>query len=240
MDKRTILAFVLSLAVLLIYQMFFAKSPVSRQAAPVQVSIQASKKEEAKPYAATAKAATPKLAAKQTSSKKESAPKNIKVETENYTAIFSTRGAALKSFQLKRYQKECTKCAADIYPVIKNSITGTKQPAKAKSKELIEIVAVNENMPYPLAITFPESSPEIAADSVYDADVTKLDLISAKEKQRLVFSRTFNGIKIEKIFTFNPNNYSIALDVKVSNLTDTSLTQTPHLNWYEYMDSNRK
>ncbi len=145
MDKRTILAFVLSLAVLLIYQMFFAKSPVSRQAAPVQVSIQASKKEEAKPYAATAKAATPKLAAKQTSSKKESAPKNIKVETENYTAIFSTRGAALKSFQLKRYQKECTKCAADIYPVIKNSITGTKQPAKAKSKELIEIVAVNEN-----------------------------------------------------------------------------------------------
>jgi YidC/Oxa1 family membrane protein insertase len=240
MDKRTILAFVLSLAVLLTYQMFFAKPPVPRQAAPVQVSNQASKKEEAKPYAATAKAAAPKLAAKQTASKKESAPKDIKVETENYTAIFSTRGAALKSFQLKRYQKECTKCAADIYPVIKNSITGTKQPAKAKSKELIEIVAVNENMPYPLAITFPESSPEIAADSVYDADVTKLDLISAKEKQRLVFSRTFNGIKVEKIFTFNPDNYSIALDVKVSNLTDTSLTQIPHLNWYEYVDSKQE
>jgi YidC/Oxa1 family membrane protein insertase len=40
MDKRTILAFVLSLAVLLTYQMFFAKPPVPRQAAPVQVSNQ--------------------------------------------------------------------------------------------------------------------------------------------------------------------------------------------------------
>ena len=91
-------------------------------------------------------------------------------------------------------------------------------------------------MPYPLAITFPESAPEIAADSVYDADVTNLDMKNAKEKQRLVFSRIFNGIKVEKIFTFNPDNYSIALDVKVSNLTNTPLTQIPHLNWYEYVD----
>ena len=81
----------------------------------------------------------------------------------------------MKSFQLKEYQKECIKCTADIYPVIKNSLTGTKQPAKSKNKEPIELVAVNESMPYPLAITFPESAPEIAADSVYDADVTNLD-----------------------------------------------------------------
>ena len=142
----------------------------------------------------------------------------------------------MKSFQLKGYQKECTKCTADIYPVIKNSLTGTKQPAKAKNKEPIELVAVNESMPYPLAITFPESAPEIAADSVYDADVTNLDMKNSKEKQRLVFSRIFNGIKVEKIFTFNPDNYSIALDVKVSNLTNSPLTQIPHLNWYEYVD----
>ena len=70
-------------------------------------------------------------------------------------------------------------------------------------------------------LPFPNQPPEIAADSVYDADVTKLDMKNAKEKQRLVFSRIFNGkIKVEKIFTFNPDNYSIALDVKVSNLTD--------------------
>jgi len=146
----------------------------------------------------------------------------------------------LKSFQLKGYQKECTECTDDIYPKIKNFVTGQNQPAKAKSKDLIELVAVNEAMPYPLAITFPETAAEIAADSIYDADVIKLDMKNAKEKQRLVFSRIFNGkIKVEKIFTFNPDNYSIALDVKVSNLTDTPMTQIPHLNWYQYVDPKR-
>jgi len=235
MDKKTILAVVLSLAVFLAYQMFFATPPPPKQAAPAQESKQVSKDTAAKPPATLATAAAPKSAAE-----KEAAPKDIKVETENYTAIFSTRGGALKSFQLKGYQKECTECTDDIYPKIKNFVTGQNQPAKAKSKDLIELVAVNEAMPYPLAITFPETAAEIAADSIYDADVIKLDMKNAKEKQRLVFSRIFNGkIKVEKIFTFNPDNYSIALDVKVSNLTDTPMTQIPHLNWYQYVDPKR-
>jgi len=235
MDKKTILAVVLSLTVFLAYQMFFATPPPPKQAAPAQESKQVSKDTAAKPPATQATAAAPKSAAE-----KEAAPKDIKVETENYTAIFSTRGGALKSFQLKGYQKECTECTDDIYPKIKNFVTGQNQPAKAKSKDLIELVAVNEAMPYPLAITFPETAAEIAADSIYDADVIKLDMKNAKEKQRLVFSRIFNGkIKVEKIFTFNPDNYSIALDVKVSNLTDTPMTQIPHLNWYQYVDPKR-
>ena len=235
MDKKTILAVVLSLAVLLIYQMFFAP-PVKKQTVPAQESKQVSKDTAAITPATPLTTAAPKFAAKKTATKKEAAPKDIKVETENYTAIFSTRGAALKSFQLKGYQKECTKCTADIYPVIKNSLTGTKQPANLKNKEQIELVVVKEGMPYPLAITFPESAPEITADSVYDADVTNLDVKNSKEKQRIVFSRIFNGIKVEKIFTFNPDNYSIALEVKVSNLTNAPLSQIPHLNWYEYAD----
>ena len=236
MDKKAILAVVLSLGVFLAYQMFFAPPPPQKQAAPAQESMQVSKDTAAKPSATQATAAVPKFAAKN-----EAAPKDIKVETANYTVIFSTKGAALKSFQLKGYQKECTECTDDIYPKIKNFVTGQKQPPKAKSKELIEVVTVNDSMPYPLAITFPESAAEIAADSVYNADVSKLDLQNSKEKQRLVFSRIFNGkIKVEKIFTFNPDNYSIELDVKVSNLTDTPITQIPHLSWYQYVDPNQK
>jgi YidC/Oxa1 family membrane protein insertase len=241
MDKKTILAVVLSLGVFLAYQVFFAPPPLPKQAAPAQESKQVSKDTATKPPATQATVGAPKAAAKQTADKKEAAPKDIKVETENYTAIFSTRGAALKSFQLKGYQKECTKCIDDIYPIIKNFITGQKQPAKTKSKELVELVAVNESMPYPLAITFPESAAEITANSIYDTDLTKLNTKNAKEKQRLVFSRIFNGkIKVEKIFTFNPDNYSIELDVKVSNLTDTPMTQIPHLSWYQYVDPKQE
>jgi len=240
MDKRTILAIVLSLAVLLIYQVFFFKAPAQKQAAPAQTSKQASIDAIAKSPATPATTAPPKFTAKPTSAKKEAAPKDIKVETENYTAIFSTRGAALKSFQLKGYQKECVKCTPDIYPLIKDSLTGTKQAAKSKNNEPIELVVLNDSMPYPLAITFPESAPEIAADSVYDADTTDLDTKNSKEKKRLVFSRIFNGIKVEKIFTFNPDNYSIAMDVKISNLTNAPLAETPHLNWYEYSDPKQE
>ena len=240
MDKRTILAIVLSLAVLLIYQLFFIKPPAQKQAAPAQESKQISKDTAAKTSSEPMTTVASKPIIKQPVARKEAAPKDVKVETENYTAIFSTKGAALKSFKLKKYQKECTKCTDDIYPVIKNSLSGTKQPAKVKSKESIELVSINESMPYPLAITFPESAPEITADSVYDVDVTGLDMKNSKEKNSLVFSRIFNGLKIEKTFTFNPDNYSIGLDVKVSNLTNSAMTQIPHLNWYEYADPKQE
>ena len=240
MDKKTILAVVLSLAVLLIYQMFFAP-PVKKQTVPAQESKQVNKDTAAITPATPVTTAAPKFAAKKTATKKEAAPKDIKVETDNYTAIFSTKGAGLKSFQLKGYQKECTECTDDIYPKIKNFVTGQKLPPKEKSKELIEVVTVNESMPYPLAITFPESAAEITAASVYNADVSKLDLQSSKEKQRLVFSRIFNGkIQVEKIFTFNPDNFSIELDVKVTNLTDTPMTQIPHLSWYQYVNPKQE
>jgi YidC/Oxa1 family membrane protein insertase len=240
MDKRTILAVVLSLAVLLTYQMFFARPPVPPKATPAQELKQTGNVTAVAQPAAMTTAAQPKPVLKQAIAKKEEPAKDIQVETENYTAVFSTRGAALKSFQLKKYKKECTKCAGDIWPAIKNFATGAKQPAKGKSNDLIELVTLNENMPYPLALTFPESEAGITADSVYEADAARLDMTKDKKEQRLVFSRIFNGkIKIEKIFTFNPDNYSIVLDVKISNLTDAPIATIPYLNWYEYADPSR-
>ncbi|MBN1364635.1 MAG: membrane protein insertase YidC [Syntrophaceae bacterium] len=238
MDKRTILAVVLSIAVLFIYQFFFIKTPVpSSKAVPVQETKQAGVETVIEKPAPPQLMKVQKPAFKKVVFQKEEKPRDIMVETENYTAVFSTRGAALKSFQLKKYQKDCTKCARDIWPKIKNFIAGKKQPAKEKDNDLIELVAVQENMPYPLALTFPESAAEIRADSVYNADAIKLDMTKNKEEQRLVFSRTFNnGIKVEKIFTFDPGNYSITLELSVFNLTDLPITQIPYVNWYEYVD----
>jgi YidC/Oxa1 family membrane protein insertase len=245
MDKRTILAVVLSLAVLFTYQIFFAKPPVPPKTIPVQETTQASMDKAAdKPAPSPAPESTvtsPKTAIKKIAPQKDGPSRDIKVETKNYIAVFSTRGAALKSFQLKNYNKECTKCTRDIWPAIKNLVTGNKQPAKEKGDELIEIIALQENMPYPLALTFPESATEITADSIYDTNVTGFDMVKDKTEQNLVFSRTFNnGIKVEKTFTFNPDNYSIALDVKLSNLTNTPINQIPYLNWYEYVDPKKE
>lgn len=237
MDKKTILAIALSLGVLLAYQIFFAKpqapsKPVAateQQKAPIA-------KETISPAAAA-----PKILVAKESSAKNAATKDIKVETAQYTAIFSTRGGALKSFQLKGYQESCTKCTDDIYPRIKKLFTGSNEQLPPKSKGLVELVDVKEGMPYPLAVTFPESSVDITPDAAYETNSTSLDMINAKEKQRLIFSQTFDDrIKVEKIFTFNPSSYTINLDVKVSNLTESPISQIPKLTWGQYVDPKKE
>ena len=135
MDKRTLLAIVLSLAVLLIYQMFFTKPPVPQQVpAGTKESQQVQKEAAIKQVIPTAIAT-----AKKTTVKREIASRDIKVETDLYTAIFSTRGAGLKSFKLKGYQKDCTKCADDIYPLIKRlGVTVSKKAGNAVRRNRIK------------------------------------------------------------------------------------------------------
>jgi YidC/Oxa1 family membrane protein insertase len=238
MDKRTILAIVLSLAVLLVYQFFFVKPPVPRKALAPQQSTGQVKKDVASTATSTPATATTiaKTAPKTVAAKPEAPPRDIKVETTHYTAIFSTRGAALKSLKLKGYYQDCPECTDDIWPKIKNIFTGTKNPVKPKTKDFIELVDVREGMPYPLAVTFPDSSADVSPDAVFDTTTGKLDLISAKEKQQLVFTKSYDNIKIEKIFTFDPSGYSIGMEVKVYNLTEAPITQIPKLNWYQYVD----
>ena len=112
MDKRTLLAVVLSIIVLLVYQNFFAKPPVKTAPAPTQqeatVASQAAKPAPAAtaaaPAAATIQTATMgRIAAAQAVTGTE---RDVIVETPLYRAVFTTRGAALKSFQLKQYKTE--------------------------------------------------------------------------------------------------------------------------------------
>jgi YidC/Oxa1 family membrane protein insertase len=241
MDKRTILAVVLSLAVLFTYQIFFAKQPLSpRHDVPKQESPNPPESPANQTVAAPNPATAPfvaKTVAKKITTRKEELPKDITVETPNYIAIFSTKGAALKSFKLKHYHEECVTCVPDIWPIIKNALTGKKQPPRKKSDAPIELITVKENMPYPLSFSFFDSPMDISANAIYQTNTLQLQTTNDRHEQHLVFTRLFDhGMKIEKIYTFNSRDYSIALNVKVYNLTDTPVTSIPSLNWYEYID----
>lgn len=241
MDKRTILAIVLSLAVLLVYQIFFVKPPTPQKAAaPQQATNQISKEQSAAPTAAaTATSAIAKPAPVAAAAKPEAPARDIKVETIHYTAVFSTRGAALKSFKLKNYYQDCYECTDDIWPRVKRFFTGKKETIKPKTEDFVELVDIHEGMPYPLAVTFPDSSIDVAPDAVFDTNTGKLDLINSKEKQQLVFSKSSDSVKIEKIFTLDPAGYVIGLEVKVHNLTSSPITQVPRINWYQYVDPQK-
>ncbi len=238
MDKRTILAIVLSLAVLVIFQIFFIKPPAPQKATAPQSSAEQTKKEQA-PAKAAAESGQIKSAPKEQAAKPEAPPRDISVETPHYTALFSTRGGALKSLKLKNYYQDCVECTDDIYPRLKGFFTGQKDPAKPKTKDFVELVDVRDGMPYPLTVTFPDSSSDIAPDAVFETAASKLNLMDAKDKQQLVFSQTYSDVKVEKIFTFDPSGYTVGLEVKVYNLTQSPITQIPKINWYQYVDPQK-
>jgi YidC/Oxa1 family membrane protein insertase len=241
MDKRTILAVVLSLAVLFLYQTFFVKPQPPQKAATPQQSVNPIQKDEATTSASSPEKTTipEKPVTVEEPAKPETPSRDILVETPHYTAVFSTRGAALKSMKLKDYYQDCYECTDDLWPKIKNLFTGGKEPVKPKTKEFVELVDVQEGMPYPLTVTFPESSTDISPNAVFETAAGKLDLIHAKEKQQLVFSRSLGNVKIEKVFTFDPAGYTIALEVKVHNLTSSPITQIPAVSWYQYVDPGK-
>jgi YidC/Oxa1 family membrane protein insertase len=245
MDKRTLLAVVLSIIVLFVYQTFFVKPPQPTVPAPGQQAAapaQPQTQTPAQPAAPAATVAAPAAApATSAAGRIAAAPavtgteKDVVVETPLYRAVFTTRGASLKSFQLKHYKTEL----ADSEDVVDKfmRLIGRGTPKNTAGPKPIELVNVSEGMPRPLSVTFPDSTVNIPVDGFFEADGSALDMTQGSEPRRLTFSQTYPGeMKIEKTFTFHPDKYSFDLEVRLSNLSATALNQNGSLTWYQYVD----
>ena len=211
MDKKTILAIVLSILVLFVYQTFFVKpspkKPVAIQketstAAPTAGKEKGTAPEQISPVKTTL---SPQMVVKEN---------DIPVETNLYKAVFTTKGGALKSFKLKGYRKTMD-----------------------KDSELIDLVDVKAGMSRPLNITFPESNINIPADSMYNADVSAIDIMTTPDHRRLTFSQTYpSQIKVEKMFTFQPDKFVFDLEVRVYNLSAAPISEKAVLSWHHFVD----
>ena len=236
MDKRTILAIVLSLAVLMIYQMFFLKPPPPRQPLPDQKTGEpAAKQQAAEKVAPPADAVYSGTTLLQTVAGGE---KDVQVETPLYRAVFTTRGGALKSFQLKGYYRTLPPDrlyhSPDFLSIFKQKDTAPPSPDAALP---IEMVHLREGMPRPLGIAFPESSVNIPQEGVYESDAGRLEIAKGGEGQRLTFFQVHKGrIKVEKIYTFHPDKFSFDLEVRLTNFSAAPLSENINLSWYQYID----
>ena len=216
MDKRGILAIVLSLVVLFIYQTFFVKSP------PVPKRSESVQKEAAVEKLNSNEVAVErgrKIQSKTILSPQDSLrEKDITVDTPLYTATFTTKGGALKSFKLKGYRKTID-----------------------KNSELIELVEVEDGMPCPLTISFPDSSIDIPIDTIYEANVDSIKMTKTTNARGLIFSQSYpHEIKVEKVFTFYPKGYTVDLETRVYNLSTDSLSQNACLSWHQFADPGVK
>ena len=217
MDKKTLLAVVLSLALVMGYQyLFIKKIPPEQQTetATQETTVDTSVRHTSEGGTVT----DPASALQQPLVKTGDAlapGKDITVETPLYSAVFNTRGATLTSFKLKNYRKDLTKNAVPV-----------------------ELVKITENMEYPLSLSFPKSSINLDPNVIYETSDGSIDLtLEMVNEKRLVFSKKYPGeLQIDKVYTIHPDKYTFEVTAVVTNLSDKIIKQSALLSWNEYVD----
>jgi len=188
MDKRAFLAIALSILILVIYQEWMTRYYGTPPSAP----------EVAKEAPGRVPATEPAAPVAPAQSKPVDTPvsreaKEIRVETDNYIALFTSQGARLKSFKFKNYRSS----------VVENSPP-------------FEIVQSAPGVPFPLGIRWQSPAPFDDEELLYSVQGSDLKL-TGDSKSTLVFSgRTANGTVITKTFTFFGSTYPVQFEVSVT------------------------
>jgi YidC/Oxa1 family membrane protein insertase len=188
MEKRAFIAVALSLLILVLYQEWVSRyygAPPSQAPATKEAEKPAPSPAPALPAPAEAPPST-------LTSSGEQPGREIKVDTDKYVAIFSTQGARLKSFKLKKYRSSLDK---DSPP--------------------FEMVVSAPGVPFPLGVRWQGKTSTDDSDLVYSVEGGNLTL-SGDAKGNLVFQgRAPDGTIVNKSFTFSGSLYRIALDVSI-------------------------
>jgi YidC/Oxa1 family membrane protein insertase len=194
MDKRAIIGIALSILVLVVYQEVITRFYGSPPADPAPVTEKNVAEKTTPPSQTTAAPSTPAPAIPSVpaSGSPRQEGKDIRVETDNYVAIFTTQGARLKSFKLKKYR----------------SSVDEKSPP-------FEIVQTAPGVALPLGVRWQAPSPFEDKELVYSVQGSDLKL-TGEAKATLVFQgQTSSGAVITKSFAFSGSAYPIQLEVGV-------------------------
>jgi YidC/Oxa1 family membrane protein insertase len=194
MEKRAFLAVVLSIVVFYVFSMVMG--PDKKQVAPVSPQ-------------STAPAAAPALppaVTPLTTSALQPAPvsgiqKDVRVETDLYTAVFSSRGAALKSMTLKKYREQNSPAASLV-------------------------ILGNNSDPALLNFSTRANGFNLSDSANYTAD-TETVTIRGKETRQLVFTYVSGqGFTVRKVYSFGAGSYSVTLETQVLNNSAAAMVGT--------------
>jgi YidC/Oxa1 family membrane protein insertase len=188
MEKRTLLAIILSILVLVAFSYLSPqRKPVQRQIEPQEEGKQIAdstlrekiKEEKLPPYEAIP-ATVPSIPLEE---------KEIKVETNLYSAVFTTRGGTIKKWGLKKY-------------------TDNK-------KRPVSLISPDAAIP-PISIILGDQLRDLPSKVNYSVDRDSIILDSTTDRDTLTFSYAdTSGLSIKKIFTFNRDNYGVNLSIDI-------------------------
>ncbi len=198
MEKNAILAFVLSMAVFAAYFIFF--SPPEHKGLPKDKTAQTVPgQKESPPAPASSGPVAPVPTMEKTAAQGETA-KDIVVKTKVFEGLFSESGAALKSIKLTAYKEHLG------------------------SKDLKEIIEVDQPSAYPLQLEWIKKSQPELDTALFKADKNSLTLTPDQPKGTLSFRWTSSqGLTIVKTYTLSYDSYRIDLDIQIINGTAQNL-----------------
>ncbi len=189
MEKRLLIAVLLSIVVMYGYSFLFMQ-PTSNKSARLQKPVQ---------QQLSAVQALPVKGLEQTP---QSMPvvlvgeKDVVVDTELYTAVFSTSGASLKKLVLKKYNMSTDPNAKQISLIDENS------------PENYSLQTIGNGLP-------------INQTAVYSANVDTLQLKKGEKKNLEFVTKSENGDYLKKTYTFTGDSYTIGLEQQVRNVGST-------------------
>jgi len=187
MEKRALLAAVLSIGVLLIWNIFVSPPPPRKpHPAPAakETKPETPKAAEPAPAGPPAEETVPEPPAEEAAAE----AREIVVESDLYRIVFSTLGATIRAFDLKGYSND--------------------------RGEPIRLYRPASYVLPPLSVLLRDARTELPVSALYSADRDAVRVTT--EPERLVFvTGNAGGVTIRKEFTFRPGSYAVDLSVTV-------------------------
>jgi YidC/Oxa1 family membrane protein insertase len=193
MEKRLLIAIVLSFLVLLLYQVLFVKKKPPLEAPPEPAREERIvKKETAPPPSETPAREQLRQEEKEILPTSEEVEKQIRVETSLYEAVWSNRGGVLKSWKLKEHQDE-----------------------ENNDLELVSHLS-SETDTFPFSIwTEDPSFDKVINTSLYESSVSRLELREGRTGEIRFEYADEQGNFVEKSFIFQDGQYDFDTKVKI-------------------------
>lgn len=204
MEKRLLVAIVLSFLVILLWQTLFIKKPLPEEAFLLE-STETGETSEEMSQTIVQPPPEPVLSKESIAPVSESSQEEIHIDTSLYHAVWSNKGAALKSWVLKEHMDE--------------------------NKEPIELISLQseESSTYPFFLRTEDSVfDDLVNSSLYSFSTSRIDLTEG-EAGELRFEFADNrGNRIEKTFVFRDSEY--AIDVEINGWRNGQRVE-PRLVW---------
>jgi YidC/Oxa1 family membrane protein insertase len=208
MEKRLIIAVLLSIGVLYAYTFIFpnAKPVPAGSGVPKQGTLSSASISSGQPGAVSAATSTPIAAQQPIAGQPQAAvaARDITVDTDLYTAVFSSQGAGLKRLVLKKYKESLGPQGKDI--VLVNEKTSDRFALLTDSREF-----------------------GISPAAVFNCSAENVKITDGG-KGTLEFSTTTpQGLVFKKIYTFSGNAYRIGLTEELQNTGSAKVDGVLHL-----------